>query len=361
MKKFAWILVLFAVILRFFLFFGVEKSLWLDEAALALNVLDKGYLELFQPLQYAQSAPPLFLCLTKLLVSVFGASERVFRFIPFVCSIASVFGFYYLPKIFLCGKMVDTKGFSAFLFVAAPLCLFCAGFPLLYNTIEFKPYMTDVLFTILTALIWFKYLEYEDVSLKKQIGSAFLLTVFPLFSFGSIFSVCAVLVLSLLKRRKVFCLILISGLLLEYLFIFSKISGGTRVYDYWLPYFIDYSPIKAVFVLSEIIRYQFYPSNMVLLGFIGFIAGCAALFRRDRKVFGFFGLIVFGGFLASFFNFYPLYDRLSLFLYPVMLVIIGYPLLCAMDDENKVRRFVIFGLSAVFWSITVLNTAIIAA
>ena len=92
------IVLLFGVAVRLYLFFGVEKSLWLDEAALALNVLDKNFLELFKPLQYAQSAPPSFLILTKVLVSLFGAGEKVLRFIPFFCSIASVFAFWLLIK-----------------------------------------------------------------------------------------------------------------------------------------------------------------------------------------------------------------------------------------------------------------------
>ncbi len=72
MKKILWAIPALAVIVRVYLFIFVEKSLWLDEAALALNILDKGYLELFQPLQYAQSAPPLFLLCTKFLTEIFG-------------------------------------------------------------------------------------------------------------------------------------------------------------------------------------------------------------------------------------------------------------------------------------------------
>ncbi len=340
MKKAVWILFLIAIVLRLFLFFGVEKSLWLDEAALALNIMDKGYLELFRPLQYAQSAPPLFLCLTKVLVSIFGAGERVFRFIPLFCGMAAIFGFYF----FLCEVFEGKKRYAVF-----GLIFFSLGFPLLYNTIEFKPYMTDVLFTILTALIWLKYLS-KDICLKKQVCFAVLLSVFPLFSFGSVFPLCALLTLSLLKKRKTFSFILISGLLIEYLFIFSKINSGTRVYEYWIPYFVNYNPIKALFILVDIIKYQFFPSNCALLGFIGFITGSVLLFKHNRKVFIFFGLTILNGFLASFFNLYPLYERLSLFLYPIMLGIIIYPLFYFMYDKNIVKRIIAFILTAIFFS-----------
>jgi len=350
MKKILWIIVAAAVILRIFLFIFVEKSLWLDEAALALNILDKGYLELFSPLEYAQSAPPLFLCLTKVLVSIFGAGERALRFIPFLCSLGAVFGFYFLSReVFK--NFDESKGGAACFALAA----FSFGLPLLYNTIEFKSYMTDVLFTILTGLIWFKYLQ-KDGDLKRQIGFSLLLALFPLFSFGSIFPVCAVLVLSIFKKRKGFSLILFLGLLIEYLFIFSKINAGTRVYEYWIPYFINYNPIKAVFILIEIVKYYFYPSSLFLIGFISFIAGGFVLFKEDRKVFYFFFITITGALLASFFNFYPLYERLSLFLYPFFLIIILSPLYYLKDGTGRLKKcflyffYGIFIFSAVFYN-----------
>lgn len=335
MKKILWAIPALAVIVRVYLFIFVEKSLWLDEAALALNILDKGYLELFQPLQYAQSAPPLFLLCTKFLTEIFGTGERVFRLIPLLCSIGAVFGFYFL----LCDVFKEKKWCIIF-----GLIIFSSGFPLLYNAIEFKPYAVDVLFTILAALIWFKCLN-KNISLKKQILHAVVLILFPLFSFGSIFSLCAILTLSLLKKRKTFSFILFFGLLIEYLFIFSKINSGTRVYEYWVPYFINYNPIKAVFILIDIIKYLFYPSSFALIILAGFIAGLTILFKKNKEVFKFFSLIILYGFLASFFNFYPLYERLSLFLYPIILIIVLSPLYYVLFEKNSIKKAVIFLLS----------------
>ena len=329
------IVLLFGVAVRLYLFFGVEKSLWLDEAALALNVLDKNFLELFKPLQYAQSAPPSFLILTKVLVSLFGAGEKVLRFIPFFCSIASVFAFWLLAREifkknnFLCLISVLTFSLSA---------------PLLYNTIEFKPYTTDVLFTILTVLIWLKYSD-KISSIKKQVLFGLCFVLFPLFSFGSVFPLCAVLALSLFKKRIMSAFVLTFGLLIEYLFIFSKINAGTRVYEYWIPYFINYNPDKILFIFFQIIKYLFYPSNFVLLGFILFITGGVYLLKKDKKAFGFFVLTILGGFSASFFNFYPLYERLSLFLYPIVLIIILFPLYCVSDKKGSIKKALIYLVS----------------
>src|SRR5262249_6781698 len=38
-----------------------DPSMWHDEAALVLNVLDKGFRSLWGPLFFAEAAPPLFL------------------------------------------------------------------------------------------------------------------------------------------------------------------------------------------------------------------------------------------------------------------------------------------------------------
>ena len=42
-----------------------EPSMWHDEAAVAVNVLNRGYADLLGPLTFHEAAPPLFLWLEK--------------------------------------------------------------------------------------------------------------------------------------------------------------------------------------------------------------------------------------------------------------------------------------------------------
>jgi hypothetical protein len=53
-----------------------NRSLWLDEAYLALNILSRDFSGLLRPLDHHQIAPPLFLWAVKLAISFWGDSER---------------------------------------------------------------------------------------------------------------------------------------------------------------------------------------------------------------------------------------------------------------------------------------------
>ncbi len=337
----------------------VEKSLWLDEAALALNVLDKSFLELFQPLQYAQSAPPLFLCLTKVLVSIFGPGERVLRFIPFFCSLASIVAFWFLVDEVFVKKddfCPEKRPLTPFFGTA----IFAFSFPFLYNSLEFKPYSLDVLFTILTFLIWLKVLRHK-VSFKKELAFVLLLSTFPLFSFASIFSLCAVLALSLPvpgvntgKERKIIPVVLGVSFVLYYIFIFSKINSGTNVYKYWISYFINHNFLKGFSVFFEILKYHFFPSSVAAFAFILFILGLIYLCKNREEVFSIFSVTLFSALAASWYDFYPLFGRLSLFLYPVFLVALLSPLgFCSkMSAKSKIAAILsaLFLLSTVFYN-----------
>ncbi|MCX7754677.1 MAG: hypothetical protein N2117_05455, partial [Anaerolineales bacterium] len=84
----AWGLIGLGLVLRLRQYL-INRSLWLDEAMLALNILHKDVWGLLGRLDYEQGAPVGFLLLEKLVVTLLGDGERALRLLPFLAGCAS--------------------------------------------------------------------------------------------------------------------------------------------------------------------------------------------------------------------------------------------------------------------------------
>src|SRR5262249_36579878 len=117
-----------------------NPSLWHDEAAVVVNVLRKGYVELLGPLLLSEAAPPLFVWLEKAVVGLCGDSLYSFRLVPFLASCTALAG------VVACARRVLPAE-------AVPwVALFAAcSDTVLWHTCEAKPYAVDLL--IVTGLL----------------------------------------------------------------------------------------------------------------------------------------------------------------------------------------------------------------
>lgn len=136
------IILLFGVILVLFQLL-YNRSLWGDEPKLALNIINKSYLELFQPLDNGQVAPILFLQIEKIFTTIIPNSEIGLRVFPFLSYICSLFLFYKILK--LIHRNYYTISFA--------LTLFVLNATLIYYSSEVKQYMSDVLVLVLTYYV----------------------------------------------------------------------------------------------------------------------------------------------------------------------------------------------------------------
>lgn len=140
-RRLALALMVLGVALRAWQFIG-RGSLWLDEAAIARNILDRGYRELLEPLDFAQIAPKAFLLTEKLAVELFGPTEPALRLFPFVTSLAALPLFYRLAR-----RVLPERGAMLALGLFAVLSR-----PIHYGA-EAKQYGSDIFFAIVLLLL----------------------------------------------------------------------------------------------------------------------------------------------------------------------------------------------------------------
>lgn len=122
-----------------------NSSLWVDEAALARNIIERPMTALFGGLDYAQVAPPGFLLIQKAMVAALGSSEYALRLFPLLCGIGGLVIFARLAGNILEGW-------------AAPFAvgLFALGSPFVFFSSQAKQYSSDTAASLLvtSAAIW---------------------------------------------------------------------------------------------------------------------------------------------------------------------------------------------------------------
>ena len=112
--------------------FAANRSLWGDEAALALNVLIKPFSQLLRPLDFLQGAPSGYLMMQKGVTTLLGVDEYSLRLVALVSGIASLVLFAVVARRLL---EAPAAGLAVFLFGVSER--------LVYYSSEVKQYSTD--------------------------------------------------------------------------------------------------------------------------------------------------------------------------------------------------------------------------
>ncbi len=137
-----WMIVAAGAALRL-IQYAYNRSIWLDEACLALNILERDYYGLLQPLEAGQVAPILFLWLEKAMTLLLGNNEWALKVIPLLSSLAA------LVLIHPLARRLTGSATAAWM----TLVLFALSPMLLRYTTEVKQYSTDVLIAVLLPAI----------------------------------------------------------------------------------------------------------------------------------------------------------------------------------------------------------------
>lgn len=125
-------IIAFGILLRLVRYLA-DRSLWLDESLLTLNLLHRSYAELLEPLDFGQGAPTGFLMLQKLSIDLFGDAEWALRLFPLLAGILSLLLFFAVARRLLAARAVPLA-----------LLLFATVEPFVRYSAEAKQYGFDV-------------------------------------------------------------------------------------------------------------------------------------------------------------------------------------------------------------------------
>lgn len=322
------VLIGFGILLRIIPYLH-NRSLWTDEARLALNILEKTFSQLMGPLDFKQMAPIGFLFIEKSLVLTFGDSEYALRAFPLFAGILSLFLFYEVGR-----RILTSRG------LIMGLGLFVLSEPLIRYSSELKQYSSDV--TIALSIYWLGLLCIEKqfrfilfLSLASIAGAGLIWFSHPaIFSLAGLGVTLTLYCLTKKKWHHLPWLFLPAGFwlgsfALNYFFTHLDLGQNSPMVKAWSS---TTAFMPAVSSFGDLIWYpqQFFTmfSNPGGLSFLGlatlcFITGWIALFVEKHHACLLLTLPILFTLLASSLHMYPFHGRLILFLVPAMMIFIG--------------------------------------
>lgn len=345
-KLLIFICIAIGIFLRI-LFFSYNRPFWNDECALALNIQTTW--NFFQPLQYNQAAPQLFMYLSKLIyIAPPPEKELLLRIIPLISSIITIMLFYILSKKFL------VKKFSTLISVL----LFSLCYPLCYYAQEFKQYSTDVLCFILVILSYFYIRKYSSDN-KKILLFGLMCSFIIYLSFPVIFAISALFLALLIFDKKLFMEIKISVIPIVingiiYYLINRHLHTNTSLNTYWENSFISWNLSNLPIILAKYSVYIFksiFPLFLILFSII------FSLRTNNKNILFYivlFPLLITLG--LAYFKIYPFSSRLILFLAPIF-ILLGAKAIDFINFANiSIQRITVSIISILFLLPTTLLT-----
>jgi hypothetical protein len=300
----------------------VNRSLWFDEASLALNIVNRSPFELFHQLDYSQGAPIGFLLAQKLLITLLGNSDIVLRLLPLTASIATV------PLMWRLLSAYTSPPDRRISLLA--LWLFAVSQPLIWYGSEAKQYSTDVLATLtLVALAHACLIRKATPRLLFYLGIAGILSL--LISHPSLFIILGITIglasaeftkkdWPALRRLGAMVLGQVVSFAILYLLVLHPLASNKILIDYWRGSFMPMPPWRDVAWFPRVFSAML--TNPLGLPFpsisaVVILIGCVSLVLGNWP----FAVCLLMPFLAALgasgFQKYPVSDRLLLFVVPI--------------------------------------------
>ena len=302
-----------------------NRSLWYDEASVALNIINRDYLELLQSLDYNQAAPPGFLWIEKTIVQIGGNNEYSLRLFPLIAGVISLFTFYYFAR-----------RYASLTTTTIAIALFSCLRYLVYYSTEVKQYSSDVMVALLLSLLLIplcqQILTKNQVLLLIVVGTVAIWLSHPAVFILAGIELGYLLVaprakfkVLVLNRLPVYITWLISFAAL-YWFTINNTMGNESLMSSWRDRFPN-SVLDLVWLLDSWGRFFHRPLGFIAfvdgVAMVAFAVGCVAYYRNNKQIF----IALIGPFvatlIASYLQKYPFRDRLVLFLAPFAILIMA--------------------------------------
>ena len=298
-----------------------NRSLWLDEAYLALNIMERDFRGLLEPLSYAQTAPVGFLFLEEGATLLLGNGERALRLVPLLASLAA------LPLFWLLARRCLPRGEA----------LVCLGFlailsPQVYYASEVKQYSLDVTVALVLLLCAVSVLQDDGFRVGRYVLLAVLGAAAVWLSHPVVFVLAGIgsaLFLSAGDARRRKAMAAAIGVwavcfLANYLLFLRGIREESNLHVLWQERFLAWptSPgavERNVELLLEPFRQMLGFAESGLPALV-FVVGLVALWQRDRRLAWLLAASFLPALLASLLRLYPFASRPILFLSPLFLL-----------------------------------------
>jgi hypothetical protein len=303
--------------------YAINRSLWFDEAMLGLNIVNRSFHDLLRPLD--QGAPLGFLILQKAIANSLGGRDYMLRLFPFLAGVASVRLMYIVSKQY--GKGVAP---------IVVLGLFAISTQPIYYSSELKQYSSDVLITLLLLLAAPRCLKNEakwcSFATLGMVGVLAIWMSHPsVFTASGIGLAIGMTLIQHRESRRLFWLLGV-GLLwtvnvtLLYYVSLRYLASNSALIDYWKGSFAPlppwgnfgwyYSALAGILNNPTGLPITAITAGLLTLGI------CSLAVRRWQ-----FAVILIAPVMlaltASALRKYPFGGRLSLFMVPVVLLVVA--------------------------------------
>ena len=328
-RNMAGIIIGFGIVLRLIPYLD-NRSLWLDEVWLALNILQKPFSQLMEPLDWRQIAPVGFLFIEKALVLNIGGSEYALRVFPLLAGILSLFLFYGVAR-----RILTPRG------LVIALGLFAISELLLRYSSELKQYSSDVTIALGIYLLGLICIEKESRFVLSLLLFSFAGAILIWFSHPAVFSLAGVgiaLTLYCLKNQKwqhmawlsMPASLWLGSFAFNFHFAHLHLSENVKMVKSWsgstafMP-LAPHSIQNLMWYPKAFLNMFFSPGGFEFYGLAAFcfVIGWVSAFSGKRYACYMVTFPILVTLFASGLHMYPFQGRLILFIVPTMMIFIG--------------------------------------